>query len=130
MNMIVPTARCATSFMRSWTLYISPAIVEDMELIKEKSIRDRVKNSHYEGTNFAKDLEEFCIESVHEGPTSLFEIPLAHYNLPRPTACALSTRSPAWWMPWSRPSGRTGGGENADDARFILCNLLKSTSCC
>jgi hypothetical protein len=63
------------------SLYIDHSVVRDIERIMEaKAAKDRIKNSNYEDTTFAKDLKDFCIESVHEGPTSLLEIPLAYHN--------------------------------------------------
>lgn len=63
------------------SLYISSAVVCDISVIKKKKRqRDIVRNSNYKDTAFAKELEEFKIEAVHEGSTSLFEIPLAYYN--------------------------------------------------
>lgn len=62
-------------------LYVSASIVEDMDIIrKKKRARDLTRNSDYAETVFAKELSEFRIDCLHEGKTSLFEIPLAYYN--------------------------------------------------
>ena len=128
MNMSVSNGTLCDEFYEILdSLYISPAIVKDMDIIKEKRrARDRVKNSNYEGTTFAKDLAEFCIEAIHDGPTSLFEIPLVYYNsLPNSlrfieeitglvnSVVQIFKDELAIW-------------ENPDDARFILCELLKN----
>lgn len=63
------------------SLYISSAIVGDIEVITgKKHAKDKVKNSNYDQTVFAKSLEEFVITDLHEGVASLFEIPLFYYN--------------------------------------------------
>lgn len=63
------------------SLYISAAIVGDIEKITgKKHKRDEVKRSNYEQTQFAKALEEFQIDDLHEGTTSIFEIPMFYYN--------------------------------------------------
>lgn len=126
-NMVVSNGTLCDEFYEILdSLYISPALVKDMDIIKEKKrTRDRVKNSNYEATMFAKDVAEFCIEAVHEGPTSLLEIPLVLYNsLPNSlrfideitgvTEAVIKTLKDelAIW-------------ENCDDAKFILCDLLK-----
>ena len=62
-------------------LYISSSIVEDVGVIYEKKhARDTTRNSNYVDTVFAKELSEFHIDCLHDGKTSLFEIPLAYYN--------------------------------------------------
>ena len=61
-------------------LYIDAATVEDIELIRNgKRARDQVRKTNYESTEFFKALKEFCIDESHDGPTSLFEIPLMYY---------------------------------------------------
>ena len=62
-------------------LYIDHSVVQDILKVHEaKTQKDKVKHANYVNTIFAKDLSEFFIECVHEGPTSLLEIPLAYYN--------------------------------------------------
>ncbi|MEI3141894.1 MAG: hypothetical protein V8S77_01225 [Oscillospiraceae bacterium] len=61
-------------------LYINPAVVEDIEVIKSKRrTKDVVRNSNYSDTAFAHAVRKFSIDILHEGPASLFEIPLAYY---------------------------------------------------
>ena len=62
-------------------LYISSSIVEDIKIIRDKKRkRDMTRNSNYKDTVFAKELAEFKLDCVHDGETSLFEIPMAYYN--------------------------------------------------
>jgi len=61
-------------------LYISPNIVEDIEVIKaRKCRRDETRNSNYTDTNFYRELKKFQMKD-HDGETSLFEIPLVYYE--------------------------------------------------
>lgn len=81
-NMVVSNGTVCDEFYEVLdSLYIDHQMVKDIQVIREmKARRDHLKHANYEQTTFAKDLENFCIESIHEGPTSLFEIPLAYYN--------------------------------------------------
>lgn len=108
------------------SLYISSAIVEDIEKIKAiKRKKDSVRNSNYVDTVFAKELKAFSLDSIHEGPASLFEIPLAYYNsLPNSRRFtgeiasivdAVVKTFEDELMTW----------ENPTDARFLLCDLLR-----
>lgn len=126
-NMVVSNGTLCDEFYEILdSLYISPAIVKDMDVIKEKKrARDRVKNSNYEGTTFAKDLAEFCIEAVHEGPTSLFEIPLAYYNSLPNSLRFIDEITGVVEAVIKTFKDELAVWENADDARFILCDLLK-----
>ena len=108
------------------SLYISSSMVEDIGKIKaKKRARDVVRRSNYINTEFAKDLAEFSIEAVHDGETSLFEIPLAYWvSLPNNKRytdeisaivdAVVKTFRDELWL-W----------ENHDDAKFILCDILK-----
>ncbi len=61
--------------------YISSASVKDVQEIKKRKLKvDKDRNADYEDTVFAQALEEFNIAESHEGPTSLFEIPLVYYT--------------------------------------------------
>ena len=126
-NMVVSNGTLCDEFYEILdSLYISPAIVKDMEIIKEKKrARDRVKNSNYEATTFAKDLSEFCIEAIHEGPTSLFEIPLAYYNSLPNSLRFIDEITGVVEAVIKTFKDELAQWENADDARFILCDLLK-----
>ena len=107
-------------------LYISPSIVEDIDLIKaKKRIRDNNRNSNYADTTFAKALNEFKIELLHDGPTSLFEIPLAYYNsLPNSQRFSfeLSALAEAVIAVFREELYKW---EKASDAKFMLCDLLR-----
>lgn len=108
------------------SLYISPAIVKDMDKIKEKKrARDKVRNSNYEGTTFAKELEEFCIETVHKGKTSLFEIPLVYYNSLPNSLRFVNEISGLVDAVIQTFKDELAAWENSNDAKFILCDLLK-----
>lgn len=107
-------------------LYISSSIVEDLEIIKSKRrAKDEVRHSNYSATAFARAVKNFTLSRQHEGPASLFEIPLAYYeSLPNSqrfeaeiTALveAVVEMLNDELLRWERPS----------DARFILCNVLK-----
>ena len=108
------------------SLYISSSLVEDIDVIKSKKrMRDEVRRSNYDKTEFAKDLREFCIESVHEGPTSLFEIPLAYYNS-LPNNKRFSDEIAAIVNAVVKTfKDELYHWENHDDAQFILCDILK-----
>ena len=108
------------------SLYIDHSVVNDIQKIHDaKTQKDRLKNSNYVDTIFAKDLENFCIESVHTGPTSLLEIPLAYHNsLPNSLRYTgeiasivdavidvLHTELTTW--------------ERGDDVPYRMCNLLR-----
>lgn len=108
------------------SLYIDHSVVKDIQKVHGlKTQKDRVKNSNYEDTIFARDLAHFCIESVHTGPTSLLEIPLAYHNsLPNSlrftgeissivNAVIHVLRSELYQ--W----------EKGDDVPYRICNLLK-----
>jgi len=63
------------------SLYLSSSIVEDMDIVcAAKRESDETRNASYEDTTFAKSLKEFSLDILHEGATSLFEIPVAYYN--------------------------------------------------
>lgn len=126
-NMVVSNGTLCDEFYEILdSLYISPAIVTDMEVIKEKKrARDRVKNSNYEATTFAKDLGEFCIEAVHEGPTSLFEIPLVYYNSLPNSLRFIDEIAGVVEAVIKTFKDELAIWENSDDARFLLCDLLK-----
>jgi len=108
------------------SLYISPAVVKDMELIKErKRAKDKVRNSNYEKTTFAKDLSEFCIPNIHEGKTSLFEIPLVYYNTLPNSLRFFNEISGIIDAVIQTFKDELAQWENPEDASFILCDLLK-----
>ena len=108
------------------SLYISSAIVGDIGVIRDrKRQRDIVRNSDYAKTTFAKDLAAFYIEENHEGPTSLFEIPLAYYNsLPNSIRFTGEITSLVNAVIKTLRDELTLW-ENETDVRFLLCSLLQ-----
>lgn len=108
------------------SLYISPAVVEDMEKIKEKKrARDKVRNSNYAGTTFAKDLAEFHLDILHDGETSLFEIPIAYYNSLPSSLRFVNEISGLVNAVIQTFKDELAQWENPNDAKFLLCDLLK-----
>ena len=127
MDMIVSNGTLCDEFYEILdALYINSAVVEDIEVIKRKRrTKDVVRNSNYSDTAFAHAVRKFSIDILHEGPASLFEIPLAYYtSLPNSqrfvaeitalVEAVVKTLSDELYM-WERP----------DDAKFILCDVLK-----
>lgn len=107
-------------------LYISSAIVEDIDVVKEhKRERDRVRNSNYRDTMFAKELSEFHIEAVHDGPTSLFEIPLAYYNSLPNSQRFVAEISSLIDAVINTFHDELNLWERGTDAKFILCDVLR-----
>ena len=106
-------------------LYVSSSIVEDMKIIRaKKRRRDLTRNSNYEETVFAKELTEFKLDFLHDGPTSLFEIVLAYYNtLPnskRYTSEISALVDAVIQTFWDE----LATFESEKDIRFLLCNIL------
>lgn len=61
-------------------LYMNAAAVNDVYVIcEEKRKKDVNKNSKMRDTTFYKAVKNFSIDQVHDGDTSLFEIPLYYY---------------------------------------------------
>ncbi len=108
------------------SLYISPAIIQDMEtIVRKKSERDRVKHSSYENSAFARDLAEFQIPNTHEGDTSLLEIPLVYYNSLPSSLRFVEEIIGIIDAVVKTFKDELAKSENANDAKFILCDLLK-----
>lgn len=60
------------------------SVAKIYDMAEERRKHDEESNCRFEESNFAKDVETFIIGDGHEGPTSLFEIPLMYFNsLPR-----------------------------------------------
>ena len=108
-------------------LYISSAVVEDIDVIRaNKRRKDAVRNSNYTDTVFYQDLQNFhmSVENYHSDVASLFEIPMTYYNtLPNNRryddeiaalvdAVVETLRTEIY--SWEKPG----------DARFILCSEL------
>ncbi len=108
-------------------LYISSAVVEDIDVVRAKRRRkDSVRNANYKDTVFYSDLKSFRLsaEGYHENVASLFEIPMTYYNtLPNNrryddeisalVEAVIKTLSDEIYT-WEKP----------EDARFILCDEL------
>ena len=108
------------------SLYVSAYIVEDMDVIRaKKRTRDLTRNSNYADTVFATELKEFQIDCVHEGPTSLFEVPLVYYNsLPNSKRYASEiTALVDAVIKTFRDELSTWEAEA--DVKFLLCNVLR-----
>ncbi len=114
------------------SMYISPFIVSDVEIIKaKKSYKDRMRHANYEGTEFKRALDQFTITQSRDGyevpegeKTSLFEIPVFYYaSLPNnkrfngelsAIVDAVIKTFEDELLVW----------EDKDDVKFILCNIL------
>lgn len=60
------------------------SVAKIYDMAEERRKHDEESNRRYVESEFANDVETFVIGDGHEGPTSLFEIPLLYYNsLPR-----------------------------------------------
>ena len=107
------------------SLYISSSIVEDIGVVLSKrNAKDRVRNANYVDTAFYNDLQNFKIDTLHEGQASLFEIPVAYYNsLPnsRRFDDEISALVDAVIKTFEDEAYTW---EKAEDARFILCDEL------
>ena len=112
------------------SLYISSAMVEDIEELKaKKRKKDLVKNSDYNQTDFKKNLDKLKLRGKnidsHE-KTSLFEVPLVYYNsLPNSQRfdAELSALIDAVIDVFRE---ELSIWEKSDDAKFILCDILKN----
>lgn len=108
------------------SMYISSFIVSDIDIIKaKKNYKDKLRHSNYKDTEFKKALDTFQIIEIHEGPTSLFEIPVAyHASLPNSKRfngeisaivdAVIKTFEDELTM-W----------EDKDDVKFELCRILQ-----
>jgi len=127
MNLVVSNGTLCDEFYEILdSLYISASIVEDIEKIRRKKrSHDETRNSNYADTVFAKELGEFSIECLHEGATSLFEIPLAYYNtLPNSKRfnAEISALVDAVIQVFT---DELQIWETGIDCRFLLCDLLQ-----
>lgn len=107
-------------------LYINSALVSDMDKIRAKrSAKDGNKHSNYEKTFFATCVKSFEMPNVHEGPASVFEIPIAYYNsLPNSQRFSgeIATLVQAVIKTFR---DEVNHWEDNCDAKFILCNALR-----
>ena len=106
-------------------LYVSASIVGDIDIIRRKKrSRDETRNSNYEETGFAKEVEEFNLACLHEGKTSLFEIPLAYFNtLPNSQRYA-SEISALVEAVIKTFNDEISTWESGNDVKFLLSNVL------
>ena len=91
---------------------------------KKKRARDETRNSDYAETVFAKELSEFCIDCLHDGKTSLFEIPLAYYNSLPNSKRYTSEISALVDAVIKTFSDELRLWENDVDVKFLLSNIL------
>ena len=107
-------------------LYISAYIVEDMDIIRRKKrMRDETRNSNYKDTVFAKELAEFQLDCIHDGKTSLFEIPVAYYStLPNSQRYASEITSLVDAV-IKTFRDELSTWESGNDVKFLLCKELK-----
>lgn len=110
-------------------LYISSAIVEDVEIIKaKKRQKDEVRNSNYCDTAFAKELKNFSIEILEKdepSETSLFEIPLTYYNTLPNSQRFTGELTSLIDAVIQTLHDELHHWERGNDAKFLLCDVLK-----
>jgi hypothetical protein len=107
-------------------LYISASIVEDIDVIRQKKrSRDETRNSNYVDTTFARELESFKLDFLHDGPTSLFEIALAYYNTLPNSKRYTSEMASLVDAIIKTLRDELCTWENANDVKFLLCKLLE-----
>ena len=107
-------------------LYMDASIVEDIfKIISEKHRKDEVRNSNYEDTVFARSLKEFRLSQIHEGETSLFEIPVVYYNSLPNSQRFTSEINGLIDAVIETLSNELVRCETAEDAKFMLCDILK-----
>ncbi len=106
-------------------LYISSSIVEDIGVVRGKrNAKDRVRNANYVDTAFYNDLQNFKLDTLHEGQASLFEIPVAYYNS-LPNSRRFDDEIAALVDAVIKTfEDEAYTWEKAEDARFILCDEL------
>ncbi len=106
-------------------LYVSPATVEDLYLVRaKKTERDSRRKSNYATTQFAKHVAEFKIGCNHDGKASLFEIPLTYYNT-LPNSLRYTSELTALVDAVIKTfSDELYAYESASDAQIMLCRTL------
>ena len=115
------------------SLYISPFIVSDVEVIKaQKSYKDRMHHANFENTEFKKALDKFVIEESRDGyevpageRSSLFEIPVFYYaSLPNNKRFTGELNAIVDAIVKTLEDELTAW-EPKDDVKFLLCRLLE-----
>lgn len=107
------------------SLYISASIVKDIYRIKEtRSKCDEVKHSNYDASHFAKQVAEFYIDDLHDGETSLFEIPLYYYNSLPNSKRFIGEITSLVDAVINTLYDELRARERPQDAKFRLCDLL------
>ena len=108
------------------SLYVSSFIVKDIGVIKtKKALKDRIHNANFETTEFYKALKNFKLDAIHDGPTSLFEIPIAYYaSLPSSLRFTgeISGLVDAIIKTFE---DELAACEDKDDVKFKLCPMLE-----
>ena len=108
------------------SLYVSAYIVEDMAVVrKKKNDHDCNRNSNYADTLFAKAMEEFHLDFLHEGKTSLFEVPVAYYNTLPNSKRYTSELSSLVEAVIKTYQDELSTWESGNDVKFMLCDILK-----
>ncbi len=106
-------------------LYISSSIVEDIDVIcRKKRLRDETRNSNYADTVFAKSVKEFKLDFLHDGETSLFEIPVAYYNTLPNSKRFVSEITALVDAVIKTLKDELTKWESENDVKFLLCKLL------
>lgn len=107
-------------------LYLSSSIVEDIDILKSKKRTiDETRNSNFNDTTFSKDLKNFFIDTVHDGSTSIFEIPVAYYNS-LPNSLRYSAEIAALVEACIKTmKDEIERWETGADVKFILAGMLK-----
>ena len=108
-------------------LYSSSATVEDIyAAVKKKTDLDVLSNSNYEESFFAESMKDFYLDAVHEGETSIFEIPLVHYNSLPNSKRFLGEMSDLVNAAVEVLSDEVFKCEKGADAKFLLCEKLEA----
>ena len=107
-------------------LYISSAIVEDIDKIKEKNRRrDMIHKSNYKDTMFAKAVEHFKVSILNENNASLFVIPMGYYNTLPNSQRFLSEIAAMVEAVIDVLRDELNMWEQPQDAKFLLCTELQ-----
>ena len=115
------------------SMYISPFIVSDIEIIKaQKSYKDRMHHANFNSTQFKQALDKFCIAESRDGydvpegeRSSLFEIPVFYYaSLPNNKRFTGELNAIVDAIIKTLEDELTTW-EPKDDVKFLLCNLLE-----
>ena len=108
------------------SLYVSSFIVTDIGVIKtQKNFKDRLHNSNFETTEFYKATQSFSLSAIHDGPTSLFEIPMAYYASLPSSKRFTGEMNGLVEAVIKTYEDELSECEEKDDVKFKLCKLLQ-----